>query len=144
MLATAKLPDPPHHRIVAQDAVLALHGPGTIPARFDFPNRLQFKGLTIANYFHGTQNFSFQSTNLFQDGTDIVLGMVAEGWAQTTGRLVEFTDETSSSTDGGYSWVAHVRYAYTVEGHAYEGTTIHPTYGSPPSNRMDRRLVSLQ
>ena len=75
---------------------------------------------------------------------DIVLGMVAEGWAQTTGRLVEFTDETSSSTDGGYSWVAHVRYAYTVEGHAYEGTTIHPTYGSPPSNRMDRRLVSLQ
>jgi len=69
MMATAKLPDPPHHRIVAQDAVLALHGPGTIPARFDFPNRLQFKGLTIANYFHGTQNFSFQSTNLFQDGT---------------------------------------------------------------------------
>ena len=74
---------------------------------------------------------------------DIVLGMVAEGWAQTTGRLVEFTDETSNSTDGGYSWVAHVRYAYTVEGLTYEGSTIHPTYGSPPSNRMDCRLVSL-
>jgi hypothetical protein len=68
MLATAKLPDPPHHGAVSQDAVLALHGPGTIPASFDFPDGLHFEGLTIANYFHDTQNFSFQSTNLFQDG----------------------------------------------------------------------------
>jgi hypothetical protein len=30
---------------------------------------LQLKRVTVANDFHGTWSFSFQSTNLFQDGT---------------------------------------------------------------------------
>jgi len=71
MLATSPLPDPAHHRAGSQDAVFALHGRGTSLAGFHFPNGLHFEGLTIANYFHDTRILSFQSTNLFQDGTGI-------------------------------------------------------------------------
>ncbi len=74
---------------------------------------------------------------------DIALGIVAEDWPQTPGRVLEFTEDSDNTAEGGNTWVAHVRYGYTVGGQAYEGTTIHPTYGSPPSSTVDHRLISL-
>src|ERR1039458_3590203 len=67
--ATAKLPHPPHDRAATSDAILSLHRKGAALATFHFPHHLHFKGMTISNYSHDTWNFSFQSTNLFQDGT---------------------------------------------------------------------------
>ena len=67
--ATAKLPHPPQHRAATSDAILSLHRKGAALAVFHFPHQLHFKGMTISNYSHDTWNLSFQSTNLFQDGT---------------------------------------------------------------------------
>jgi hypothetical protein len=67
--ATAKLPHPPHHRAATSDTILSLHRKGAALAAFHFPHHLHFKGMTMSNYSHDTWNFSFQSTNLFQDGT---------------------------------------------------------------------------
>src|SRR5208283_1426116 len=72
ILAAAELPHPANNCAPPADVVLALHGLRTEVAGFHFPHRLHFKGVTISNYFiylHSTWIFSFQSTNLFQDGT---------------------------------------------------------------------------
>jgi hypothetical protein len=67
--AAAQLPHPAHHRSAPFDLVFTLHGLSTELPGFHFPHSLHFEGVTISNYFHGTWIFSFQSTNLFQDGT---------------------------------------------------------------------------
>src|ERR1051326_3373331 len=57
IFATAKLPHPTHHGVGSSDAILSLHGPGTILTRFHFPHRLHFEGGTITNNFHDTSEF---------------------------------------------------------------------------------------
>src|SRR5665213_2047620 len=67
--ATAKLTHPSHHRASASNIVLARHGPSTALAAFHVLDGLHFESMTVSNNFHNTWNFSFQSTNLFQDVT---------------------------------------------------------------------------
>ncbi|HZM01831.1 MAG TPA: carboxypeptidase regulatory-like domain-containing protein, partial [Candidatus Saccharimonadales bacterium] len=45
------------------------HGPSTALAAFHVLDGLHFESMTVSNNFHNTWNFSFQSTNLFQDVT---------------------------------------------------------------------------
>jgi hypothetical protein len=71
IFAAAQLPHPVHNRVVAFDAVLTLHGLGSDFTAFHLPDSLHFEAVTITNYFHDTWIFSFQSTNLFQDGTQV-------------------------------------------------------------------------
>jgi autotransporter-associated beta strand protein len=93
-----------------------LHGRGTSLARFHFPNGLHFEGLTIANDFHDTRNLSFQSTNLFQDGTAHTInhhltligpqtlaantGALAFGGNVTNGGLLSLTGDASLTLNG--------------------------------------------
>src|SRR6267378_727777 len=67
--ATAILPNPPHHGVLALDVVFTLHGTSTPLACFHLPYQLHFETFAVTNHVHDTSVLSFQSTNLFQDGT---------------------------------------------------------------------------
>src|SRR6267378_2574187 len=67
--ATAILPNPPHHGVRALDVVFTLHGTSTPLACFHLPYQLHFETFAVTNHVHDTSVLSFQSTNLFQDGT---------------------------------------------------------------------------
>ena len=73
MLSAAKLPHPAHHRVGPLDVVFKLHAVSALLTRFDLLNGLHFKPMTVSNHLHSTRFFSFQSTNLFQDGTTLLI-----------------------------------------------------------------------
>ena len=54
-------------------------------------------------------------------------GIRAQYWPTTTGRIVALDNETKEGTEG-CTTKTTARYSYTVNGQAYEGTRIHPTY----------------
>src|SRR5882672_2320551 len=67
--ATAILPNPPHHGVRALNVVFTLHGTSTPSACFHLSYQLHFETFAVTNHVHDTSVLSFQSTNLFQDGT---------------------------------------------------------------------------
>src|SRR6266404_4996258 len=67
--ATAILPNPPHHGVRALNVVFTLHGTSTPLACFHLSYQLHFETFAVTNHVHDTSVLSFQSTNLFQDGT---------------------------------------------------------------------------
>src|SRR6266404_248151 len=69
--ATAILPNPPHHGVRALNVVFTLHGTSTPLACFHLSYQLHFETFAVTNHVHDTSVLSFQSTNLFQDGTSV-------------------------------------------------------------------------
>jgi len=75
-------------------------------------------------------------------GRNIALGIQAQGWSQTTGRVLSVESKDTSDSDC-HSREIRVRYLYDVDGREYEGTTIHPTYGSSSFEEAHRGLESV-
>ena len=108
ILATAILPDPPHDGVGPFDLVFALHPPSTVLAAFHLPDGLHFERVTVTNDSHDTWIFSFQSTNLFQDGT-LTLNLQPSSFIigfsyDTASRLQSVTSGDLSAT---YSYLAN-------------------------------------
>lgn len=72
----------------------------------------------------------------------IALGVQARQWPQTTGRLLSVQSKDSSDSESNSREIL-VRYAYAVDGKEYEGTTVHPSYGSSSFERAHRGLEAL-
>lgn len=59
----------------------------------------------------------------------ISLGMQARHWPNANGLILKVASKDSSDSES-HSREIQVRYAYTVAGQRYEGTTVHPAYTS--------------
>jgi hypothetical protein len=79
---------------------------------------------------------------MLKTGHGILLGIQAGNWPTTTGKLlsVKCKDTSDSETT---SREIQVRYSYNVGGRDYEGTTIHPAYGSSGLEQAHQGLESL-
>ena len=75
-------------------------------------------------------------------GRRVLLGTVAASWPHTVGRMTSFESKDTSS-EGVISREICVSYSYTVGGREYQGTTIHPAYGSSSSEGIHRALEDL-
>ncbi len=75
-------------------------------------------------------------------GWRILLGRMAVSWPHTVGRMTSFENKDRSS-EGVISREICVSYSYTVGGREYQGTTIHPSYGSSSFYETHRELEDL-
>lgn len=75
-------------------------------------------------------------------GWRIFLGTRAASWPYTVGRMTSI-ESKDTSAEGISSREICVSYSYTVGGREYQGTTIHPSYGSSSSNEIHRELEDL-
>ncbi|MBA4032953.1 MAG: hypothetical protein C0478_18960 [Planctomyces sp.] len=73
---------------------------------------------------------------------DMLLGLQARDWPQTTGRVLSVGSKSTSDIKT-RSREIRVRYAYSVGGHDYEGSTIHPAYGSSSIEQAHCGVESL-
>ncbi len=75
-------------------------------------------------------------------GSKIMLAARARHWPQTTARIVSVASKDSSDADSDSREIL-VRYVYNVEGREYDGSTIHPMYGSSGFEQAHRGVESL-
>lgn len=72
----------------------------------------------------------------------IQAGIQARDWPHTTGQMLSIQSKDTSDSES-ESREIQVRYAYQVGGRSYEGTTIHPAYGSSSIEEAHKGLESL-
>lgn len=71
----------------------------------------------------------------------LTAGLRARRWPHTTGRVTGVSGTFTGGEEGG-SFEIRIRYAYVVEGHSYEGTTIHPLFGCAARECAHRGIES--
>jgi len=76
---------------------------------------------------------------MISSGQKILEGRRAAHWPHTTGTVL--SAESKDTSDEGREIV--VRYSYTVDGRALEGTTVHPTYGGSSVEDAHQGLEQL-
>ena len=82
------------------------------------------------------------ATLMVSTGRKIALGARARSWPTTVGRVLSVNSKDTSEEDTP-SREIQVRYAYQIDGHDYESTTIHPTYTSSSFEAAHSGLESL-
>ena len=75
-------------------------------------------------------------------GRRIYLGTAAARWPYTEGRMTSAVSKDTSDSESS-SREIRVNYSYRVGGREYQGTTIHPAYGSSSFEGAHRALEDL-